>query len=205
VPHQQPAPQPVRSAADSPFVQPDMLTAMITPRRGDPAFASVGNAYPSGLVRRLLARIIDSLLPVAGAVVVALPLLDKARDHIDAKIDAAEHAGVTRDIWLIDGTTGGYLAMVLGVFLGVGLLLEALPTGLWGRSLGKAVCGIRVMDVVRQEKPSFGAALGRWLVYSVLGLLVVGVVNVMWCLWDRPWRQCWHDKAVGTFVATPPR
>ena len=46
-----------------------------------------------------------------------------------------------------------------------------------------------------------GAALRRWLVYGVLGLAVVGVVNVLWCLVDRPWRQCWHDKAARTFVA----
>ncbi|MGP3970263.1 RDD family protein [Streptomyces sp. 6N223] len=203
VPHQ-PGPSPLQGHGDSPFVQPDPLTPLITPR-SDPAFANPGNAYPAGLGRRLLARIVDSLLPAGGAVAVALPLLGKARDHIDAQIDAAEHAGVTKDIWLIDGTTGGYLAMVVGVFLGLGLLLEALPTGLTGRSLGKAVCGLRVMDVARQDKVSLGAALLRWLVYSVLGLLVIGIVNVLWCLRDRPWRQCWHDKAAGTFVATPPR
>jgi uncharacterized RDD family membrane protein YckC len=203
LPHQ-PGPSPLQGHGDSPFVQPDPLTPLITPRSG-PAFASPGNAYPAGLGRRLLARLVDSLLPVGGAVAVALPLLDKARDHIDAQIDAAEQAGVTKDIWLIDGTTGGYLAMVLGVFLGLGLLLEALPTGLTGRSLGKAVCGLKVMDVETQDKASFGAALLRWLVYSVLGLLVIGIVNVLWCLRDRPWRQCWHDKAAGTFVATPPR
>jgi hypothetical protein len=26
-------------------------------------------------------------------------------------------------------------------------------------------------------------------------------VGVAWCLFDRPWRQCWHDKAAHTFVA----
>ncbi len=197
----EPQPQPLRPAADSPFVQPDMLTAQITPRRGDPAFADVGNVYPAALGRRLLARILDSLLPVGGALLIGWPLIDKARDHIQEQIDAAEHAGVTRDIWLIDGTTGGYLAMVLGVFLGVGLLVEALPTAIWGRSLGKAALRLRVLDVVRQSGPSFGAALLRWLVYSVLGFLVIGLVNVLWCVRDRPWRQCWHDKAAGTFVA----
>ncbi|MGP4114389.1 RDD family protein [Streptomyces sp. 4N509B] len=210
-PGQQPPPQPQPvpgqpgPSGASPFAQPEMLTAMITPRRGDPAFANVGNVYPAGLGRRFLARLVDSLLPLGAAVAIGLPLLDKARDHVQEKIDAAEHAGVTREIWLIDGTTGGYLAIVLGVFLGVSLLFEALPTGLWGRSLGKAACGLRVLDVSRQDKPSFGAALLRWLVYSLLGLVVVGIVNVLWCLGDRPWRQCWHDKAARTFVAAPRR
>lgn len=198
----EPAPTPAvaqPAPADSPFVQPDMLTAQIAPRR--PFSEIERQAYPAGLGRRLVARLLDSLLPVGGAVAVAVPLVSKARDHIQEQIDAAEIAGVTRDVWLIDGTTGGYLAMVLGVFFGAGLLLEALPTAIWGRSLGKAVCGLRVLHVERQDKPGFGAALVRWLLYSVLAVLVVGVVNVLWCLRDRPWRQCWHDKAVNTFVA----
>jgi len=58
-----------------------------------------------------------------------------------------------------------------------------------------------VRDIEGHQPPSFGAALRRWLVYSVPGLLVIGVVGVLWGLFDRPWRQCWHDKAAHTFVA----
>jgi hypothetical protein len=31
---------------------------------------------------------------------------------------------------------------------------------------------------------------------------VVGVLDLAWCMVDRPWRQCWHDKAGRTFVAS---
>ncbi|MEU1162149.1 hypothetical protein ABZ372_16025 [Streptomyces sp. NPDC005921] len=41
----------------------------------------------------------------------------------------------------------------------------------------------------------------RWLVYTVPGLLGVGIIGAAWCLFDRPWHQCWHDKAAHTFVA----
>ncbi|SFD32891.1 RDD family protein [Streptomyces aidingensis] len=165
-------------------------------------FGGSETAYPAKLGRRLLARIVDSLLPLGAAGAVAFLLLDRGRDHIRAKVDAVEQAGVTQQVWLLDGTTGAYLAMVLGAFLGLGLLLEALPTAFWGRSPGKALFGLRVLNVERQEKPSFGAALGRWLLYSVLGLVALGVVGVLWCVRDRPWRQCWHDKAARTFVAS---
>ena len=37
--------------------------------------------------------------------------------------------------------------------------------------------------------------------YGARTLLAVGVVGVAWCLFDRPWRQGWHDKAARTFVA----
>jgi uncharacterized RDD family membrane protein YckC len=217
-PGQQPAPgqlpgQRQAAAQPSPPTQSGVLSApQMTPLtevglmvRGtapwETPFGAAGQAYPAGLGRRLVARLIDSLLPLAAAAAAAMYLLDRARDHIRAKIDAVELAGVTETVWLVDSTTGKYLAAVIGVFLMAGLLLEVLPTALWGRTVGKAVCRIGVLDMSSQEKPGFGAALNRWLVHSLLALLVIGVLNFLWCLWDRPWRQCWHDKAAHTFVA----
>ncbi|MYV51913.1 RDD family protein, partial [Streptomyces sp. SID3212] len=158
-------------------------------------------ARPGGLGKRLVARLIDTL--VLGAIVgaVALPLAAKARTHVDEKIEAAKQTGETVTVWLLDSTTAGYLGAVLGALLVVGVLYEALPTAKWGRTLGKKLCGLQVRDIESHEAPTFGAALRRWLVYGVLGLLAVGVLNVLWCLFDRPWRQCWHDKAAHTFVA----
>lgn len=132
---------------------------------------------------------------------VALPLLPKARDHIQAKIEQAEQAGVNTQIWLIDGTTGLYLAMVVGALLLFGVVYEALPNARWGRTLGKKLCGLRVLSMEEQEPPGYGRALLRWLVYGVLAALLIGVVNLLWALFDKPWRQCWHDKAAGTFTA----
>ncbi|MEV0040296.1 RDD family protein, partial [Streptomyces sp. NPDC050804] len=158
-------------------------------------------ARPAGLAKRLVARLIDSL--VLGALVgaAAFPLFSRARTHIDAKIEAAERTGETVTVWLIDTTTAGYLGAVLVALLVLGVLYEALPTAKWGRTLGKKLCGLEVRDIESHEAPGFGAALRRWLVYGILGVLVVGVLNVLWCLVDRPWRQCWHDKAARTFVA----
>ncbi|MFD9485538.1 RDD family protein [Streptomyces sp. NPDC059991] len=158
-------------------------------------------ARPAGLGRRLAARLVDTV--VLGGVVagLALPLWIKGADHIQAKIDAAKLSGETVTVYLLDGTTAGYLAIVLGAFLLLGLLYEALPTAKWGRTLGKRLLRVQVRDLESHEPPAFGAALRRWLVYGVLGVLAVGVVNVVWCLFDRPWRQCWHDKAARTFVA----
>ncbi|GAA3303310.1 hypothetical protein GCM10020295_51580 [Streptomyces cinereospinus] len=131
----------------------------------------------------------------------AVPLGAQALDHIRQKIDEARLSGRTVTVWLLDGTTSAYLAAVLGVLLLFGVLYEALPTARWGRTLGKKLLGLDVRDIEAHEPPSFGAALRRWLVYSVPGLLCVGLVGVLWCLFDKPWRQCWHDKAAHTFVA----
>jgi uncharacterized RDD family membrane protein YckC len=131
----------------------------------------------------------------------AYPLWIKAGDHFDEKVERAKLTGETVTVYWLDGTTGVYLGVVLGLLLVVGLVYEAFPTAKWGATPGKKLCGVRVLDIEGHDTPSFGAALRRWLVYSVLGLLVIGVFNVLWCLFDRPWRQCWHDKSARTFVA----
>ncbi|MEV0124088.1 RDD family protein [Streptomyces sp. NPDC050703] len=158
-------------------------------------------ARPAGLGRRFAARLIDTAVLAAVTGAAALPLGADAADHIDGKIDAAKLSGEKTTVWLLDGTTAGHLGIVLAVLLLFGVVYEALPTAKWGRTLGKKVCGIEVRDIEEHEAPAFRAALRRWLVYSVPGVLVIGVVGVLWCLFDRPWRQCWHDKAAGTFVA----
>ncbi|WP_326814469.1 MULTISPECIES: RDD family protein [unclassified Streptomyces] len=158
-------------------------------------------ARPAGLGKRFAARLVDTV--VLGALVgaVAFPLVTRAMDHIEEKIDAAKLSGETVTVWLVDSTTSVLFGGALAAFLVLGVLLEALPTAKWGRTLGKKLCGLEVRDIESHSAPGFGAALRRWLVYGVLGILVIGVVNVVWCLFDRPWRQCWHDKAARTFVA----
>ncbi|MFC5217473.1 RDD family protein [Streptomyces coerulescens] len=158
-------------------------------------------ARPANLGKRLAARLLDTVVLAAVTAVAAVPLGTKAMDHVNEKIDTAKLSGETVTVWLLDGTTSVYLGVILAVLLLFGVVYEALPTAKWGRTLGKKVLGLEVRDIEGHEPPEFGAALRRWLVYSVPGLLVIGVVGVLWCVFDRPWHQCWHDKAAHTFVA----
>ncbi|MEU1038706.1 RDD family protein [Streptomyces sp. NPDC005907] len=158
-------------------------------------------ARPAGLGRRLAARLVDTVVVAAVTAVAAVPLGARAVDHVNDKIDAAKRSGETVTVWLLDGTTATCLGVVLAVLLLFGVLYEVLPTARWGRTLGKKLCGLQVRDIEGGEPPTFALALRRWLVYSVPGVLVIGLVGVVWCLFDRPWRQCLHDKAAHTFVA----
>lgn len=158
-------------------------------------------ARPAGLGRRLAARLVDSLVVGAVTAGAAVPFGTKAMDHINEKIDAAKLSGEKVTVWLVDGTTSVYLGIILGVLFLVSALYEVLPTAKWGRTLGKKLFGIDVRDIEGHEPPSFGRSLRRWLVHTVSGLLGIGVIGVLWCLIDKPWRQCWHDKAAHTFVA----
>ncbi|PKT68514.1 hypothetical protein CW362_34580 [Streptomyces populi] len=162
-------------------------------------------ARPSGLGRRLAARLVDTVVVAGVTAAAAVPLGARAVDHIDGKIEAAEQSGEKVTVWLLDGTTASCLGAVLAVLLVFGVLYEVLPTVRWGRTLGKKLCGIEVRDIEGHEPPSFGRALVRWLVLSVPSLLFVGLAGVLWCLFDKPWSQCWHDKAAHTFVAGPAR
>ncbi|MFI5754452.1 RDD family protein [Streptomyces sp. NPDC051569] len=206
-PAHQAAPQPAQPAPPLAAGAADRAEPPVVPWKPpveDPflqAARAQAAARPAGLGRRFVARLIDTV--VLGAIVgaLAVPLFAKARTHIDDKIEAARQTGRTVTVWLLDGTTAGCLGAVIAALLVVGVLYEALPTAKWGRTLGKKLCGLDVRGIESHEPPAFGAALRRWLVYGVLGVLVVGVVNVLWCLFDRPWRQCWHDKVARTFVA----
>ncbi|MGW6012318.1 RDD family protein [Streptomyces sp. NPDC055210] len=174
------------------------------PVREDP-FQSVvrsqAEARPAGLGKRFAARLVDTLVLAAVTGAAAVPLGTRALDHVNEKIDAAKLSGETVTVWLLDGTTALYLGIVLAVLIVFGVLYEALPNAKWGRTLGKKLFGLQVRDIEGGDPPSFGLALRRWLVYSVPCLLGIGVVGVVWGLFDRPWRQCWHDKAAHTFVA----
>ncbi|MFI6011474.1 RDD family protein [Streptomyces sp. NPDC051243] len=158
-------------------------------------------ARPANLGKRLAARMLDNFVVAAVTSAVAVPFGIKAIDHVNGKIDEAKLSGETVTVWLLDGTTSVYLGIILAVLLVVGLVYEVLPTAKWGRTLGKKLLGLEVRDIEAHEPPEFGAALRRWLVFTVPNLLVVGVVGVAWCLFDRPWHQCLHDKAARTFVA----
>ncbi|MFG2493635.1 RDD family protein [Streptomyces caniferus] len=191
------------AASGAPGADADGVIPWKPPAAADPFFAAAQAAqgHPAGLGRRLAARLIDTLVLGGITAAVAVPMWGTVTDHIDAKVEAAKQSGRQVTVYLIDSTTIPVFATILAVLLIGGALYEALPTVKWGRTLGKKLCGVRVLDIEGHDTPTLGAALRRWFVYSVLGVLVVGVVNVVWCVFDQPWRQCWHDKAARTFVA----
>uniref|UniRef100_J2JY77 RDD domain-containing protein n=1 Tax=Streptomyces auratus AGR0001 TaxID=1160718 RepID=J2JY77_9ACTN len=174
------------------------------PAAADPFYEALQAAqgHPAGLGRRFAARLIDTVVLGAITAAVAVPMWGTVTDHLAAKVEAAKQSGRQVTVYLIDGTTIPVFATILAVLLIGGALYEALPTLKWGRTLGKKLCGVRVLDIESHDSPTLGAALKRWFVYGVLGVLAVGVLNAAWCLFDRPWRQCWHDKVARTFVAS---
>lgn len=75
-----------------------------------------------------------------------------------------------------------------------------------GQTLGKRLLRISVVDLSTAGTPRFGPAFRRWavlalpLVFPPVCAAPLIMLNSAWCLWDRPARQCIHDKFARTIV-----
>ncbi|KUJ64069.1 hypothetical protein ACZ90_62395 [Streptomyces albus subsp. albus] len=78
---------------------------------------------------------------------------------------------------------------------------EPVLTAVYGATPGKWLCGLRVVRRVDGGPLSFGRALWRWTCLLVCcAVPVLWIVNCLRCAFDRPYRQCLHDKASDTVV-----
>ena len=71
-----------------------------------------------------------------------------------------------------------------------------IPTIIWGRTPGKWVAGIVVVDSAGQTPGP--AAIPREMIGKLVSYLAVGI-GILWLIFD-PKRQGWHDKIAGTYV-----
>ncbi|RKN39859.1 RDD family protein [Streptomyces hoynatensis] len=150
------------------------------PLPGMPPLASRG--------RRLLARIIDSF--VVG-IPVSLALWPTWGDWDTDNTDAAGVGPFVQET----------------VILVVYFLYEALMLSARGQTLGKMALRIRVAMLHDGAVPRGGPGWTRAAVYSLPQVLpcigfVFWLVNVLNCTWDKPYRQCLHDKAARTVVVS---
>ncbi|WP_064273463.1 RDD family protein [Streptomyces sp. RTd22] len=94
------------------------------------------------------------------------------------------------------------LVYVLAYFVYEGLMLTR-----YGQTLGKKAMKIRVAMLETGEPPVGGAGWARAATYTLPEIVpccgfVFWLVNVLWCTWDRPYRQCLHDKVAKTVVVS---
>lgn len=138
-----------------------------------------------GLGRRLLARIIDELI-----IIIPVDLIiGFSAGAYDPTADSSRYTSLT---------------MVSGV---VYFLYEGLMLSSGGQTVGKKAMGLRVAMLRDGAIPAGQPAWGRAATYSLpqvvpcLGTLF-WLINVLWCTWDRPYRQCVHDKVARTVVVS---
>lgn len=149
-------------------------------------------------LRRLLARLVDALVVL---VVVALVwLLGWVADLATPGL-----SWEGRDDLAVGLDVGPQIALVP---LLVGMAYEVSFVAGRGRTPGKSLVGIMVVDAHGRGFPSWGASFVRWALPALLGLVpivgwLLGALAYAALLWDGR-RQGWHDKAAGTLVVTAP-
>ena len=76
-----------------------------------------------------------------------------------------------------------------------------IPTGIFGRTIGKWVAGICVVDD-EGNKPGVAIAIPREVVGRFVSIITFGL-GIIWVIFDSK-RQGWHDKIAGTYVVIIP-
>ena len=115
-----------------------------------------------------------------------------------------------RNRLLADGQQVGYRSIsggrvfsaqagIIDVF--IFLTYFIVPTGLFGRTVGKWVAGISVVDD-QGEKPGIALAIPREAVGRFVSAITFGI-GLIWVIFDDR-RQGWHDKIAGTYVVIVP-
>lgn len=109
-------------------------------------------------------------------------------------------------VFLIARVAGGWVASgwvlsqdpraaVIDVFIFFGYFV--FSTGIFGRTPGKWVAGIKVVDEDGLT-PGVGVAIPREMVGRFVSVVAIGA-GLLWMLFDKN-RQGWHDKIAGTYV-----
>ncbi|MDW4912571.1 RDD family protein [Streptomyces californicus] len=130
---------------------------------------------------RLGARLLDLVIWYVGYFLTALPLM----------------------LWIDSG--GGATAQTLLLTWLLASFILYFPFTIWryGSTLGKRVCNVRVVRSQSAQPVGFWRAAGRETFVFVAAVIpVLGLLNPLWCCWDKPLQQCLHDKVVDTVALT---
>jgi uncharacterized RDD family membrane protein YckC len=197
-----PHPVPVPVPSTAPYgARPDDLAPGITV--GVPAGLAVpGTLAP--VIERLAARIIDGIVLFLLNVVVNGYFVFQLYRELAPSLAAMEAGEV-----IVPTDRARTLSLVISlVAMALWFAYEVPAIAATGQTLGKRLVGVRVV-MLNGEPLGFGRSIQRWapqglpLLFEGL-LFMVQLLDAAWCLWDKPYRQCLHDKLAGTVVVAAP-
>ncbi len=160
---------------------------------------------------RLLAFLIDALIMFAIALVWTVPIMiwwmSTVFNAMSLNVHRLQEDPNARpdfmfsfaDFWL------PYLVFIV-TSIGLGLLLTYVYLVEYqlrrGQTIGKRAMKLRVVPVDPAAALTRSHLVKRWLVERVATSFVplLGWVDGLWQLWDKPFQQCLHDKAAQTVV-----
>lgn len=166
--------------------------------RPDPAYAEALGLRPAGRGARALAALIEWTVAVVIALPAVIALTPVLAQAASGRFDAEEFFAREDLVWLIVAA-----AMSQGLMIAY-LVVQLVLHGRKGVTLGKAICGIRSVNVRTLERPGFwrGAVVRYLVAYASLLVPLIGPVLVIMLspLFDIERRgRGWLDLAAATW------
>lgn len=169
---------------------------------GPPEPLSPGGQPLAGFDKRLVAYLLDALILGGVNILIIVPLA-----ICGALLLVPPVTTVNGEV--VDGATGfrviatmfGLWAAIIVVSVAVSYVYYVelvLRTG--GQTFGKRIMKIRVVPLNPAETLTRRHLGLRFLVQVALGSVSLALLDGLWQLWDKPYRQCLHDKAGQTVV-----
>ncbi|CAM3222457.1 RDD family protein [Stackebrandtia soli] len=205
-PEPPPAPEPAPQTTERPSepVVPPLRPGMLSPAQIDKLMAGRAPANP-GL--RLAARLIDIVIVLLLNLVVngwflyqyfqeVMPAVRRVMSDPEADPMSMELPDRAYDLQ--------FLIMFIGILVWFGY--EVPATVATGQTLGKRLMGVKVAPLIG-DKLRWSAVISRWslLMMPVICFpfgVILSIIDGLWCVTDRPFRQCLHDKSAFTMVIT---
>jgi uncharacterized RDD family membrane protein YckC len=201
-----PGPPAAPATAPTPVVVPtDAVPAYGTPASHRAYARPADGAVPGTIapvLERLAARMIDGLVLFGLNIVVNGYFVYELYRELAPSMAAMERGAMP-----VISDRANTLSMVISlVAMALWFAYEVPATAATGQTLGKRLVGLEIVTV-SGEPLGFVRSIQRWapqgLPLLLWGLLwTVQVLDGAWCLWDKPRRQCLHDKVAGTVVVT---
>jgi uncharacterized RDD family membrane protein YckC len=142
--------------------------------------------------KRLLARLLDGLFAVVGFVAAGLVLV--------LIMAAASAIFGDNSVVLPITATIGFFILIVGFLYGYEV---ELPYRYNGQTPGKRIMKIAIASMEPGAPLRRGQLTYRMLLTQLFNLLascLIGYLDPLWCLWDKPYQQCLHDKGPRTVV-----
>lgn len=149
--------------------------------QGAPNYASWGSRVGASLLDGLITFAV-ALVPLIIGIVIAFQ--DATYNEYTDEYSDVDPLGIV------------IVLLSIAIYFGFDLWNRGIRVGTKGRSLGKQVVGITIVRADTGTLLGGGGGFLRWLITSVFGALsCVGLVDVLWPLWDDR-KQTLHDKVV---------
>jgi uncharacterized RDD family membrane protein YckC len=142
--------------------------------------------------KRLLARILDSLFWMVAYLAFGLVVALLVALGIQVFGDDSPVVPITAVVLIF-----------AAVFASLYVYEVELPFRYHGQTPGKRIMKIAIAPLEPGAPLRRGQLTYRMLMtqlFNLLGSCYVGLLDPLWCLWDKPYKQCLHDKGPKTVV-----